>query len=69
MTKKDYALVAKCIKAMIDGCNKMAYQDERYLSKEPYRKLVGKLVSEFQLDNPKFDKDKFIKACGLKEGK
>ncbi len=66
MTKKDYALVAKCVKAQIN--EGLPYEEYR-LHLIPIRKLVGKLVSEFQIDNPKFDKDKFIKACGLKEGK
>ena len=65
MTKKDYALVAKCVSAMLDKYP----VDTHRLQRIAVYNLVGKLVSEFQLDNPKFNKDKFIKACGLKEGK
>ena len=69
MTKKDYALVAKCIKRMIEDNKNGEVSQYQYWLRVILGHLVGKLVSEFQIDNPKFNKDKFIKACGLKETK
>jgi len=68
MSKKNYVLVAKCIKHAVDTGPK---ENDTIGIKMGYdgalRRIVDGLVSEFQQDNPKFDRAKFIKACGIKE--
>ena len=59
MTKKDYELTARGIFRLYS----VSSVDMRHAIKQ----VVGHLVSEYKNDNPKFNKDKFIKACGIKE--
>lgn len=54
MTKKDYELIASVI----------LKTDNEY---DSIHKLVISLINVFQKDNPKFDSDKFLTACGLNE--
>ena len=49
MYKKDYIMIAKVIK------------DSKFYSIS----FQKRLADEFIKDNPKFDKDKFFKACGV----
>ena len=56
MTKKDYKIIA--------GILKSAYQSE------PQRDCVKNIIKAFEeilaSDNPRFDKQKFFDACGIK---
>lgn len=58
MTKKDYELIA----SQINGSR--FYRNEQYIVTEF---LVNRLANVFKADNPKFDRDKFLEACGIKE--
>ena len=53
MNKKDYILIAAVV-------NK-ATQYEDYVSKDV---LLDELVAALKQDNPRFDADKFLAACG-----
>ena len=51
MTKKDYIKIAECFK--------------KYGSINNQSRLVNGLCKIFKNDNPLFDKDTFLKACGM----
>lgn len=65
MTKKDYELVASELfteLANIGGV-KMQYN---YGRADEFRAIVYRLAVAFENNNDKFDKDKFLTACGVK---
>jgi hypothetical protein len=59
MTKKDYELIAEGLEA------------SRYLigvsndTEAMYRNIVSNIASSLKNDNPRFDRVKFYRACGL----
>ena len=58
MTRKDYELIAKALRQEIDNtcpCNDCHVK----------RRMVKSLATVLKEDNPRFNPDKFIKACGL----
>jgi hypothetical protein len=61
MTRKDYELIAKAINLAVRG----AIALDRPLSE--LRFLAATLAMDLRRDNPRFDEDKFLKACGLGE--
>ena len=63
MTKKDYDLIATSIWRAGYITDKNAFRQK---AKEDIRRLIAiNLASSLQNDNPKFNKDKFMQACGL----
>lgn len=63
MTRKDYELIAKEIwrAGYVKDNNKVRQQ-----AKESMRRLIAiGLAVELEEDNPRFDQNKFLKACGL----
>jgi hypothetical protein len=50
MTKKDYVLIAENIKA--------------YVSELDRRALANAMAIRLAEDNPRFDRDRFLEACG-----
>ena len=69
MTKKDYELIAKKIYylttvSMIAGRGEVVKKEQILTVLDC---LAEHLAEGLEKDNPKFDEDKFIKACGLSE--
>lgn len=66
MTRKDYVLIAEGIRAEVDTLNM-----ERDGGLDRTYHLIGaslvarRLAQSLQDDNPRFDYDRFIKACGV----
>ena len=63
MTKKDYIIIAKSVwrSGFIKDKDK-----NRQKAKEDTRRLIAiDLSSELKDDNPRFDREKFLTACGL----
>lgn len=56
MTKKDYELVARCIKGTLKSYPEAI---------NPLTMLVAYFASSVEVKNPKFKRDKFLEACGL----
>jgi len=57
MSKKDYVAVAAAIKASVrPACSETA---------QSLRELSLRLSSIFELDNPSFDRARFLTACGV----
>jgi hypothetical protein len=57
MTKKDYELIAKSIKGSVKDLI-MGYDDETF------NNIVYGLSEALGSKNPRFDKEKFLRACG-----
>lgn len=61
MTKKDYELIAGRLKYEKPG----DMEGQEALTN--WRGVCRALATAFRLKNPKFDRDKFLQACGVKE--
>ena len=62
MTRKDYVLIADSIKGAI---NYEAILNDNKEKAEALGFLAIRLSSAFELDNPRFDRDRFLVACGV----
>jgi hypothetical protein len=68
MTRKDYKMIAETLKEMYGG---LTYNATTFNSSgadyslSVMRELVNNLSDKLQVDNPRFDRGKFWKACGL----
>ena len=56
MTKTDYELIAETLDRIV---TRQAEQTETYID------VCEALADAFEADNPKFNRDKFLKACGI----
>jgi hypothetical protein len=68
MTRKDYIIVAACIREQ----TKIAHQDISPRDLSPHatqlaRRIALAFALEAELDNPRFDRARFLKACGLED--
>lgn len=70
MTKKDYEAIAYVINGRIENAKlslHFGYSDEDIShALNTLSDLADMMAYEFSLDNSKFDRDKFLKACGVK---
>lgn len=57
MTKKDFVVVAASIKSVYDDCD-----DEE---KQVVEEVARSLAIDFQDINPRFDRKRFLEACGI----
>lgn len=62
MTKKDYELIAGIFKDQIKTWGEVHGNSERKLSLEI---MADALADTLAYDNPKFDRNKFLIACGV----
>lgn len=63
MTKKDYELIANTIKSTLGTYGgTVSHNNCKYAIND----LALAIANELKLDNPKFDRDKFLAACGVK---
>jgi len=63
MTRKDYVMIAESIKGAIN------YETEFNNNKageDVMKKFSVALALTLQADNPRFDRDRFLTACGVK---
>lgn len=58
MTRKDYVLIAGVIKGAV-------MRTEYYKEIKFTEFIAEQLAKSFKLDNPRFDKTKFMQACGF----
>ena len=69
MTKKDYVLIAKTIlrERLADSLEFAHPLDERArkVSNQATERVVLALANAFRDDNPRFDWDRFVNACGV----
>lgn len=59
MTRKDYVLIAAAIAESV-----VVYRDN-YFAAEAIGANARFLANRLATDNPRFDRNKFLKACGL----
>jgi len=62
MTKRDYLVIARSIKNYMSVHK---YITSHYTVSGNITSFVHFLCDDLEADNPKFDREKFIKACGL----
>jgi hypothetical protein len=65
MTRKDYILIAKAVKEMNDRAWNMHTAQDRVVARTVVSGLAHELVAELGNTNPRFDRNKFLTACGL----
>lgn len=58
MTRKDYVAISKAIAATRGNYGNLAVQ-------KAIDNVAYALADEFRGDNPRFDYDRFVKACGV----
>ena len=61
MTKKDYELIASQIKSFKNNQSDTELED--YAANE----IALRLAAQFEIVNPKFDRNKFLQTCGIWE--
>lgn len=70
MTKKHYVAVAGILKSQRMGALEKAGLAQAGMSGDTYNRALdetGELLAEyFQMENPKFDRARFLEACGIK---
>lgn len=57
MTRKDYELIAKVINRNTVSLSESAFID--------FAKMAEDLATELETENPRFDRQRFLTACGL----
>ena len=60
ITRKHFEAIARDVKTLMGA-------DLRWTNK-PFSDFVDSLCYNFRQDNPNFDRDKFIEACGFEDG-
>lgn len=70
MTRKDYELVAMSLRITIEaarGMNNGPISDTYGYAAWAAELAAKGLATSFAMDNPRFNKDKFLTACGITE--
>ena len=64
MTRKDYELIAKALRNgfMAQPPSPMGSEVDIYFN---YRLIVGSMANALERNNPRFNRDKFMEACGV----
>lgn len=73
MTKKDYELIAFAIRAQINGTNQEIREFGGEQAKEyglfnrvnGMKMVAWSIADDLQAENPRFDRVKFLNACGI----
>lgn len=66
MTRKDYEMIASVVNPLVEGLQELAkVKPESFTHISVVRELVNNLATKLETDNPRFDRLKFWKACGL----
>lgn len=66
MTKQHYILIAASIKASRKDTTQWSLgKGEQKTANEVIMHLVSNLCSALAQDNPRFDQDRFLQACGV----
>lgn len=65
MTRRDYKAIADAVKTSTQNVDADGIENVRVLRVIPPGELAEKLASIMAADNPRFDRVKFLAACGL----
>lgn len=63
MTRKDYVLIAQALKAHAPEVS--AYTQYADGFNTAHAKIAAKLADSLARDNPRFDRARFLEACGV----
>jgi hypothetical protein len=58
MTRKDYVMIAEVINRSATASTESSFID--------FARMAEDLATELQADNSRFDRDRFLTACGVK---
>ena len=61
MTRKDYELIAKAIADLRNATGAVMGEEFQHGAKQAAQYIASALAS----DNPRFDRERFLKACGV----
>lgn len=64
MTRKDYQLIARALKTQMELSRTNNEEDGKFA----VINIAFDLVEDLAKDNPRFDRDRFLEACGVKVG-
>ncbi len=68
MSKKDYELIASAVWRSGAAMRIGRTRKDIAIGREQMQKLIaGDLAATLSHDNPRFDKDRFLKACGVSD--
>ncbi len=65
MTRKDYVLIANCIKDVYEYQKENDGKGSRALKQGAIRVVAEGLATDFGQENPRFDRGRFLTACGV----
>ena len=66
MTKKDYILIASAIKLCIVNSFSIKDFDAKMLTQSAYNDMINQISTVLKENNPLFDRERFLSACGVK---
>lgn len=61
MSRKDYEQIAGAIRREVEAWGTMTSEQERLMAKA----IAVRLAGVFAFDNPRFDRARFMRACGF----
>lgn len=65
MTKKDYERLAQLVRYTRQNISDEMPEDYLIGFKVATRIMAHNMCTALQLDNPRFDRERFLKACGI----
>ncbi len=69
MSRKDYEAIAAVLRAEAESIQNSHPDRSHYFWRQGHRSAITRtarrLADIFQADNPRFDRERFLKACGL----
>lgn len=67
MTKKDYELIAESLRTTKDwGKDFQVYSNGAWVANSSFTILCENLANLLNRDNPRFNRDRFLSACGVR---
>ena len=66
MTKKDYELIARVVADFENRLGNWFNSQERQQRQEIHAELAHGMANSLEQSNPRFDRAKFLQACGVK---
>ena len=61
MTRRDFELIAEVIKGRV-----VLHQHHDLMRKSTLREIAGDFANRLAFTNPRFDRERFMAACGFK---
>lgn len=66
MSRKHYEHIAAAIKRQVELIRiQVADSDSAHIAEEIAEDLANDVANQFEADNPNFDRDRFLAACGF----